>query len=1154
MTDYEITRTFQWSFDERIRDDDPQTHKCLVITADGTEERTVDNIFNQVGWTTWFRHLPGTWDQPEGGDIWASQYPERVLRSEKAERLFWFWRKGDGGLLKSISVLPGQRLTFEANAHAWSSSDDDGKTSDGAGSAIVAWPEGSQPITNEPWQDAKSNMVFQLGIAFGPNPNPLSPDVVWGPGFHIYNGYAPLQVQAIVPAGVTQATLIARGSARWSLKHNDTYWDEFSAMVETPKAEVGEERGSLLGLHVLRSAAGVPDLLAKQPAMVVLAGDWGLSESIPEGTLLIGRVAHSSFDAQSCRKAGMTPLQAAQRIFDEDEARYLDNPRITHWSGFNEPVWSTAEDMAWFAQVEIERMRLLAGIGRKAVIGDFSTGCPPLELWDAFLPALQFALENECLLGLHEYSTPWMWWMTSTHQVDPNEDQGDEGWTTLRYRKVIRQVLEPAGLGRLRIAITECGLDPGVHPYPPGCPGGTWRQLGDFWREHDGKADPAAYYLEQLAWYDDELRADPQIAGAAVFCAGNFGRPWSDFDVAGSPVITGMQARIAAMPPAPFVYAIPDTPTPPLVPEPVVRGNPRVQYWRRYVLLPPNAAPGYWHAAVDAAPEMRLTIGGSADDAGMGNLDAREVIAINSLDWGDLEAFYTLYYPGVELVQINAITDVELLLKLRQYVRGAVAADAVHVWQKNPVWAAINLGGPAYSRTIGSHGCVLSCYCTLLRDRLGYDARPDELNERLWKHGVFYDDDSLDWAKLAAMFEELVFVRRVDGAQTAATLRGLLADPQNAIIVAVQGGAHFCYLVSVSGSQMTVHDPLYEQPLRQRQVSECSGYRLYRVERAGDAPGVPPAPIPAAIRGIHGAPITGAPSDPVFWIEQMKAMGITWYKSLCTQVDWAKRLLDAGITPVIRLYKGQQFPGRLDAAQLEDAARLVDVGVQYFEVGNEPNLAGEWQTEYRGRVDWHDAAFVQMVAGFWKQDARAILEMGGKPALYAVAPTEREGGTNPQYSSIEWLKRYLVAVDEPLIRAAVEDGRVWMAVHASPFNRPLSYDPYTNGEHPDDMCMRAVEVYAGIARDVFGVVPQMISTEGGAYSPEHLAYLGWEPYSEADWAALTVAMFEFLERYPYLLAMCPWVLTDEGVADSRWKDNGWYRGRTARAVVSAMRA
>jgi hypothetical protein len=60
-------------------------------------------------------------------------------------------------------------------------------------------------------------------------------------------------------------------------------------------------------------------------------------------------------------------------------------------------------------------------------------------------------------------------------------------------------------------------------------------------------------------------------------------------------------------------------------------------------------------------------MGGSADDAGIGDLDVRRVIAVNPQEWhGDesLEEFYSKYYPGVEFKPIIAATPEELAQKL----------------------------------------------------------------------------------------------------------------------------------------------------------------------------------------------------------------------------------------------------------------------------------------------------------------------------------------------------------------------------------------------------------------------------------------------------------------------------------------------------------
>jgi hypothetical protein len=99
-----------------------------------------------------------------------------------------------------------------------------------------------------------------------------------------------------------------------------------------------------------------------------------------------------------------------------------------------------------------------------------------------------------------------------------------------------------------------------------------------------------------------------------------------------------------------------------------MRGQPRVQYERTYVLLPPSADRTWAGAVVEATwDSKRYTLGGSADDAGIGDLDVRRIIAVNPQDWpSDLTAFYAEHYPGIEYIPIQAETPEDLQSKLTQ--------------------------------------------------------------------------------------------------------------------------------------------------------------------------------------------------------------------------------------------------------------------------------------------------------------------------------------------------------------------------------------------------------------------------------------------------------------------------------------------------------
>jgi len=423
----------------------------------------------------------------------------------------------------------------------------------------------------------------------------------------------------------------------------------------------------------LKAAPDIGEYIQAGVAIAKFVDELGMAANIPAGILAIGRKFMGDYDAQLQKNSGKTPLEAVQQFIGDQKETYQMNPHVKYWEGHNEPVWSNAEEMAWYAQFEIERMRLMAGMELKCVIGNFATGSPDLSLWPAFLPALKAAKKYGAILGLHEYSCPWMWWMTGKHQLDPNADEGDEGWTTLRYRKIYRQYLIPNGLGDVPLAITECGIDPMVGPQPPNSPGGAWKDLGGFWSQHDNEPDKADYYFRQLVWYDKELQKDDYVIGATIFTWGSYNKPWSDFDVAGTEVAKKLIAYTQQDPARPFKppddggdSGDVDNDDAAVIKKP--RGLPRTQYKRTYVLLPPGADAAWARAAVEATwDKERYTVGSSADDAGIGDLSRRHIIAVNPQKWPgsqSLDDFFKEYYPGVKYKAITAATPNELVQKL----------------------------------------------------------------------------------------------------------------------------------------------------------------------------------------------------------------------------------------------------------------------------------------------------------------------------------------------------------------------------------------------------------------------------------------------------------------------------------------------------------
>lgn len=98
------------------------------------------------------------------------------------------------------------------------------------------------------------------------------------------------------------------------------------------------------------------------------------------------------------------------------------------------------------------------------------------------------------------------------------------------------------------------------------------------------------------------------------------------------------------------------------------RGVPRRQYKRKvYVLLSPDCGPDWAAAAARVCKRRKWSLGWSADDAGLGDMTHRTVIAVNPTEWPfDLPEFFFRHYPGVQYVDVRAFAPDDLTVQLEQ--------------------------------------------------------------------------------------------------------------------------------------------------------------------------------------------------------------------------------------------------------------------------------------------------------------------------------------------------------------------------------------------------------------------------------------------------------------------------------------------------------
>lgn len=94
-----------------------------------------------------------------------------------------------------------------------------------------------------------------------------------------------------------------------------------------------------------------------------------------------------------------------------------------------------------------------------------------------------------------------------------------------------------------------------------------------------------------------------------------------------------------------------------------VRGKPREQYERTYVLLHKSASAADVERVIAASwDRYRFTVGQSADDAGVGDLDSRRIVIVDATPWGGeerLAAWLDDWYPGCELVFLDSVAQFE---------------------------------------------------------------------------------------------------------------------------------------------------------------------------------------------------------------------------------------------------------------------------------------------------------------------------------------------------------------------------------------------------------------------------------------------------------------------------------------------------------------
>lgn len=437
---------------------------------------------------------------------------------------------------------------------------------------------------------------------------------------------------------------------------------------------------SKIGVHsIIGPRNGYGEFLKKirdagaRLAVVKVVDDFGPAKEakdIDPNTLTVGRfnifrdaqgnvVDTQGFEPLLPDGSQRDPGEVAAWYYERLQPKWLAHRFIDVWETFNE----FSGHWAWQGDFYIAMMDLVErdGLGFKLAHYACSTGNPPnAAVAREMIKCLRETKQRGHYLSLHEYGGVGD---RAPSVPNPATLRGTEPFHALRYRALYETILIPAGADPPLI-ISECG------------------QAGGF----DFLGTQAL--VDDMRWYDSELFKDDYVVGAAIFTLGK----WMDSNVNFQEALPALADYIASTPtpPAPPreqpgespIFGAPIGAEPPLTPPPTSapvpvrpRGAPRAQYRRTYLLLPnePNTPEGNqrlagWIGAVVASGVLtryRWTLGASADDAGIGDLDRRNVIAINPATWpASLAEFYNREYPGVTYDFIEAATPDELRNRL----------------------------------------------------------------------------------------------------------------------------------------------------------------------------------------------------------------------------------------------------------------------------------------------------------------------------------------------------------------------------------------------------------------------------------------------------------------------------------------------------------
>ncbi|MBN1260459.1 MAG: hypothetical protein JXB35_07245 [Anaerolineae bacterium] len=388
---------------------------------------------------------------------------------------------------------------------------------------------------------------------------------------------------------------------------------------------------SKLGIHAIfpGQTVGVARALAQAGARMLTvkavdAIDW-LKEikTVSPETLTMGRFTRGVNDTLVENPPLDGDLRSrARELMDHSMTRW-DPHRdyVDYWEIINEHDPAGAEGHRKLAELMRYCMEIADTEGYKVGLFSWSLGVPEYDEFEAIFATGVFkhAKQHGHVLALHEYAWPMNKWYGESLPGYPTYP--DRGPLACRYRWWYEDFLKPNDQV-IPLYITETNLDTDLRSVDT-----------DIW-------------MQQMAWYDAELRKDPYVVGAHIFTLGDVGSGWAGFN------FNRMLVKLAQ-----HIIGLKD------VEDPVwSEGHPDndlvvpADYPHHYLLLPPDATSRWFLACTGYWTHFRVTIGTRLEEALHGPRSSGcAVTVVNPAAWEqDVAAFFTEHGPDIKYDAIEA--------------------------------------------------------------------------------------------------------------------------------------------------------------------------------------------------------------------------------------------------------------------------------------------------------------------------------------------------------------------------------------------------------------------------------------------------------------------------------------------------------------------